>query len=236
MRVAVALAAVGAALTLAMPAPAQEEWENPTGSRVGRARPARIPEQPGLSPADRARVTIDEFAECIVTRDPRRTSAYLDLKYGDPEADKLLVSAVSNECLYEGKLGMPLDLLRGAIYRALYLRDVKASDVPFQEKPIDFASHVTDITVTKVRNHAIMMNFASCVVRADAANSRAYLLAGPGRSGEMRALAALQPQFGPCFPAGGNLTLNKSVLSAKLAEALYREAMAARTNMPEAPR
>ena len=97
-------------------------------------------------------------------------------------------------------------------------------------------ARVTDITVTKVRNHAIMMNFASCVVRADAANSRAYLLAGPGRSGEMRALAALQPQFGPCFPAGGNLTLNKSVLSAKLAEALYREAMAARTNMPEAPR
>jgi hypothetical protein len=221
-------------LALALPALAQGERENPTGSRIGRAKAATIPDRAGLSNIDEARITMDAFADCMVTRDSRKATAYRDTKYDDPKARELLKDMVSDQCLMDGMLRMPNDLLRGSIFKSFYRREVKAGDAPFQEKAVDFVNYLNDPAMPDARRYLILLDFAGCVVRADAAKARAFILVEPGSSAEKAALAALQPQFGPCFPAGANVTLNKSIISAVLAEALYREATNARTTVAEA--
>ncbi|OJY67088.1 MAG: hypothetical protein BGP16_17970 [Sphingobium sp. 66-54] len=234
MRAAHALPAVSAVLLLALPALAQGERENPTGSRIGRAKAASVPDRAALSDIDKARITTDAFADCSVTRDPRKAAVYRDLHYDDPKARQVLNDIVSSDCLRDATLRMPGDLLRGSIFKAFYRREVKPSDRSFQEKAFDFRGYVSSPEAPEAQRYLIMMDFADCVVRADAGTARGFMLAEPGSSAEKTALAALQPQLGPCFPAGVQVTLNKSIVSAILAEALYREATGARTTEAEA--
>lgn len=235
MRAAVALPSAALMLAVALPASAQGERENPTGSLIGRGKAAVLPGRAGISDIDRARLVVDAFADCSVTNEKRKAVAYRDKKYDDPEASKLMSALVSSDCLMmDGRLSMPDELLRGAIFKAFYRREIKAGDVPFQEKEVDFATYLNDVKAPASQRYLILLDFAGCVARADAANSRAFVLAEPGSSQEKTALTALQPQFGPCFPAGANVTLNKSIVSAVLAEALYREATSAQTVVAEA--
>jgi hypothetical protein len=230
------LAAAGLLLAPSVPAHAQGELENPTGSRVGRARPADMPEMAGLSRIDRVRATVDLYADCLVTGSTRKALAYREMKYDDPKSGDTLIRIATTDCLRLGELRMPVDLLRGSVFESFFRRDYVDSPLKLAEKGVDFSQFVNDPKATSSARYLLLMGFADCVVRTDATNTKAYVLAFPGSSEEKQALGALQPVLGPCFPAGGQVTFNKSVMSAILAEALFREVEAGHSNMPEAPR
>lgn len=219
---AVALLSVGGA------ALAQSDLYSPTGSRVGRPPPAKAPDTGGLSDADRTRAMVNQFADCMVRSDRRRTGLFLAAKADAPEAEELMKRLVSNQCVYTGTLIMQPSLLRGSIFRSLYLREFPGASPRLGEQEIDFASYVADPKSADGNRYLVLMDFAGCVVRADPANTAAYVAAEPGSGAENAALAALQPKLGPCFPAGAEVTINRSVLSASLAEAVYRESEAGR--------
>jgi hypothetical protein len=193
---------------------AQGDVYKPTGSRVGRPAPAQAPDNVTMSPIDVARATVNQFADCIVRNDKKLTAA----------------------CLWDGNLTMPQSLLRGAIFRAAYNRDFASRALTFSEQPIDYAVYLEEQKSPEAVRYLVLLDFADCVVRAEASNARAFAIAIPGSKGEKDALAVLQPQLGPCFPAGVNVTFNKSILSAVLAEALYREVEAGQMPLAEASR
>src|SRR5690606_15368073 len=160
-----ALPAVSAVLLMALPALAQGERENPTGSRIGRAKAASVPDRAALSDIDKARITTDSFADCSVTRDPRKATVYRELNYDDPKARN---ATGSRGCLRDARLRRPTDLLRGSIFKAFYRREVKPTDMAVQEKAVDFRGYVNSPEAPEAQRYLIMMDFADCVVRADA--------------------------------------------------------------------
>lgn len=223
-----ALAALLLALPFAEPARAQGERYTPTGSRVGRPAPADVPDNSSLADATKARLMVYRFADCSIRSNKKTAQGYMDAKAESQASSKLMNPLVSEECLWNADLRMPIPLLRGAIFRAAYYRDFEKADLKLREAPVDFQTYVEDPKQPSVARYLVTLDFADCVVRADPAGVRAYVMAEPDSKAETAALAAIQPKLGPCFPASVQMTVNRSNLSAMLAEALYREIEAGR--------
>ncbi|MDO7833610.1 hypothetical protein Q4610_00995 [Sphingobium sp. HBC34] len=217
-------------------ATAQSGMEAPLGSRIMRPKPADVPDRGRLADADRARLTMHEFADCIVATSSSEALRYRELGYMVPETKKVLTKLAQSECLRAGQLAMPSDLLRGAIFRSYFLREFGNVSPPVDSKEVDFSRFVTDPASASGGQYLLLMSLGSCTVRADTAKAAAYVRSTPGSDGETKALGALKPVLGPCYPAGAQLKMNKSVLSALLAEALYREAEAGRQSSAEVAR
>ncbi|HWJ68835.1 MAG TPA: hypothetical protein VNS79_02130 [Sphingobium sp.] len=236
MRLALVGPAVIGAMVLAMPALAQGNIYAPTGTRIGRPAPAKVPDNVSMSDADKARMTVSQFADCIVRTDKKQTQRYLAATFRSAESGKIVNDLATSECLWNANLRMPYELLRGAIFRSVYAQNFAASALRFPDEPVDYTGYLDDKTSPDAIRYLILMDFADCVARADASSVRAFVLAPPASQTEKAALTTLQPQLGPCFPAGANVTFNKSVLSAILAEALYREVEAGQSISAEASR
>lgn len=215
---------------------AEGDKYTPTGSRVGRPAPADVPNDTSMSNATKARLMVYKFADCAIRSNKKSAQGYIDAKAESPASAKLMSSLVSEECLWNADLRMPVPLLRGAIFRAAYYRDFEKAELKLPEAAIDFRTFVENPASPDVAGYLVTLDFADCVVRADPAGARSYVMAEPDGKAETAALAAIQPKLGPCFPANGQMTVNRSNLSAMLAEALYREIEAGRTVAVEAPR
>ncbi|HEY1124948.1 MAG TPA: hypothetical protein VGE65_04895 [Sphingobium sp.] len=215
---------------------AQGDKYTPTGSRVGRPAPADVPDNVSLADATKARLMVYQFADCSIRTNKKTAQAYMSAKAESQASSKAMNALVSEECLWNADLRMPVPLLRGAIFRAAYYRDFEKAELKLPEKGVDFQTFVEDPTSPNVARYLVTLDFADCVVRADPSGVRTYVMAEPDSKAETAALAAIQPKLGPCFPANAKMTVNRSNLSAMLAEALYREIEAGRTVAVEAPR
>lgn len=204
----------------------------PTGSRVGRPAPAQPADNAKMSDDAKARILVHDFSACIIRSNERRANSYMNAKAQTSEASRQLKDLISSECLWDADLTMPNRLLRGAIFRAAYLRDFDKAPLTLPEKAVDFATYVEDLKAPANIDYIIMQDFADCVVRADVAGSKAFVIATPGSKAEGDALTAVMPQLGPCFPQEAKLTVNRANLSAVLSEALYREIEAGRGAAP----
>jgi len=68
----------------------------------------------------------------------------------------------------------------------------------------------------------------------DIADAHAFVLSRAGSSQETAAMQGLLPHLGPCVVQGSTWQLNKSVLSATLADVLYREGVASSSSRSSA--
>jgi hypothetical protein len=205
----------------------QTDREMELGSRISRPKPADIPDYPGMSDTDRARATAFQFAQCIVVKQRRRADAHFAMKRDDPQSNDVLRKLADNDCLRYGELRVPLELLRGAIFRSAYLSQFPHMPTKLATTAVDFDTYLSDPKGASIVQYRILMDFADCVVRADFPNSDKIVRSEPGSPQENAALAALMPSLGPCMVSGFKVTLNRSVVSAVLSEALYREGLAA---------
>lgn len=215
---------------------AQGEKYTPTGSRVGRPQPADVPDSNTMADATKARLMVYQLADCAIRSNRKSAATFMDAKAESQASSKSMNALVNEECLWNADLRMPSTLLRGAIFRAAYYRDFEKAELKLREAPVDFATFVEDPKQPSVARYLVTLDFADCVVRADPAGARAYVMAAPDSKAETAALTAIQPKLGPCFPANAQMTVNRSNLSAMLAEALYREIEAGRTVAVEASR
>ncbi len=166
-----------------------------------------------LSPGGQARDTMNRYAECIV----KMHAAAVRRALAQPTyegANAQLARLAGGECLAGGDLIMGESLFRGAIYRALYIRDFgRLSALPGGDGALPQADDP-------------MLVFGDCVARLDAEQTRAFVVARPASVEESDAVAKLGPSFGRCLAPGNQARFSKTVLQGALAEALYKRTSA----------
>lgn len=197
---------------------------------VGEARP-------GANPQLRARQVTDDFAKCLVVSRQRAVDRLLTIPavgtgQGDWAKGFDIDSCLKPAGYGEVKLRMPFPVLRGAVFRALYVRDRRApppgdpvataGNAPtLPDWSADIAS-VSNVDPAETQTYISLRNFAACVVIAKPAAVHELLLAKTGFAPENAALAQVTPAISGCLPTGETLRINKQVMIGLLAEAAYR--------------
>lgn len=219
----VGLGLAAALACFALTAPAMAQTENPTGSRVGRPKPAAAPTSARMSDEVRGLRTTFDFAQCLYLSSKEKLRA--ELRHGPVNSESLTPLVVKSDCLRGGDLTMPTPLIMGAIYRTFYIQELK--DVPLDNlgEPINYFASI-DTTNPDAVFAATLADFSSCVVRADPANAKAFVTGIPGEPQFENALKLMIPQLGPCMVEGLEVTFNKSNIAATISTALYWEAKA----------
>lgn len=209
----------------------QASREVETGSLVGKVRSARISDKIGLSDAERGRMAAAAFADCAVMRRKQDVAAFLVAPYSSRDSEQAMRKMAVSDCLSGGRLTMPARLMRGALFRAVYNRDYGPDDMALASEPPNYANLVSNPLNVDDATQILMLEFASCLIRTNRAEARNLLIAQVGSSKEKAAFSALVPLMGTCFPKGKSVELSKSVVTAVIAEAMYREAQAGSTGL-----
>ncbi|SCW68357.1 hypothetical protein SAMN02927924_02105 [Sphingobium faniae] len=198
------------------------QTEAPTGSHIHRPKPVEIVDSVKLTKSEIARRATNEFGQCVVMTSPKKVDVTVALGLKEPALTRSLKSLATPECLREGALKMPQELMLGSIFRAMYLRDFSKAQPPLLERGFDFKALVEDPNSPDGVAQILLRDFADCVVRADLEASRTLTMSTAGSAKEKSAFAMLIPKMGPCMPQGLTVNFSKDVLAALIAEVLYR--------------
>ncbi len=178
-----------------------------------------------------ARLTMRDFAACLVDRAPGRTAKLLKAAVDSPEyiqMSKNLFERWNDECIADGQLRFAQPLLMGSLFDAAYAHDFASAPaanflgttdsgyVALHPKP--YSSHVASALALE--------QFGECVARAQPATVRQLLAAAPGTTSEKQAFADITPALGPCLPTG-DFAFSRDILRGALAEGIYRLSKAA---------
>lgn len=186
----------------------------PTGPK-----PAELPNR-RMNDNDKARQVMNDFAVCMVKLSPKVSEAALE-RQPFAASFKALDQLVNSDCINVGALQMPAALLRGAMFRALYLRDFRKA-APAGERPaINYFAHA-GVTAAE-QGLASLRAFSSCVSHANPKASRALVLANVATPAEAQAIDKLRPNLADCLK-DGTFKLSRGTLQGLIAETLYREA------------
>ncbi|WP_162140497.1 hypothetical protein [Sphingomonas sp. PR090111-T3T-6A] len=202
------------------------QTEMDTGSRIARPVPAVIPHH--IKPTDDdSRLVTSAFGVCVVRAHRAMVERVLALpRFGKGTWHAFAVLA-DEKCLNSGTLAMPTDLLRGSLYAALYAIDFRVAPSVQITEPLDYKPDVAGAEPAAAQSYLALHDFGDCVVRADTATTRALVLSPVGSAAEGENFARLASRFSGCIVQGQTITFSKSVLSAVLAETLYRSTKAA---------
>lgn len=220
------LLAVTAMATVA-PAPALSQE---TGSLI-RRRTASVSEEGEVA----ARVVLQEFARCVVSRYRKRVDAILNLPLGSPDYVPGISKVLSSACLSGGDLHIPRTNVRGAFFEAMYNTRFGKSPVVF---PADQITGFAERNASPGREQTWLSieQFGECVSRSHAAEVRELLASYPGSQSEAAAIAALRPAMSGCVQKGQDFSFSRTVLRGGLAEGLYWLSMAAASAAPQGSR
>jgi hypothetical protein len=203
--------AIGALVLLAVPAGAQM-----TGTVFRNYTPARLPDDSRhLTAAEGSRIVLDDYATCLVDKNQRSAVEFLKTSLAGP-----VTVTSTRECLQDARLEFRADSLRGAVYRALYRKNLgKASVTP------------AAVVVTPAAGDdaaAALEAFGACVVNADAKASQALVLSKAASAPETEAFGAIAPLLNGCMAPGATIKFNKLALTGLISEVLYTASSATR--------
>ena len=173
-----------------------------------------------MSDSDRARHMTNDFATCVVKSWPRQVERAVVLT--PALSYKALAKLATSECLVSGQLFIPNQLMRGAAYRALYIRDYRKQVPSPSVSVVDYARTTDSDSYSQELGR--LNSFGSCVARANPNAAHSLVLANAATSDEASAIDALRQNLADCLPGGTSVKFTKSVLQGLLAEVLYREA------------
>ena len=181
-----------------------------------------------------ARVTMEQFAACLVSRSRGRVLKYAAMRADDPTYRKFMLSlfdASGDQCLSSGDLSFNPMVFRGTIFQALYAAEFpqdSAAPADFAGVPsTGFREAYGAQVAPEARGVVALEQFGECVARADGPGLRSLLNAIPGSSQETSLFNALVPKFSACIPQGETLAFSKVILKGALAEGMYRLSKAA---------
>jgi hypothetical protein len=201
------------------------------------------------------RALMHAYAKCVVKQEARKAAqALLADVPNDVILDKypmLLIGAcLTRETHAATKMSFAGDLYRYALADALVNRELRASPVPdltgvpplvqrtvsvpppvkpehggrTAEKAYEKAQESYDRALV----FAFLARYGECIVRADAAGSKALLLTKPDSPEESAAFGAIRLALGTCLPEGRTLKFGKVALRGSIAINYYRLAHAVR--------
>jgi hypothetical protein len=183
-------------------------------------RPAVLPNRK-MSDDDKARQVTNDFARCLVKQNGRKVQSVLERPVSG-ESFRALKKFVDGECLLiSDELGMPPTILRGALFRALYIRDFGKQAPLAPGVAIDYVSEAG--ANPQLLQLGTLRAFGSCVAKLNPQAARALVLADVASTAEAEALGLVRPALADCLK-DGSLKLSRGVLQGTLAEVLYREA------------
>lgn len=198
-----------------------------TGTLITR-KPAQIDSRD----KDVARKIGEIFSVCVLQRSYGRVIKMVDMRVDIAEYPKQMdsISSGYDDCLSGGDLVISGGLLRGGLFRALYIRQFKLGG------PVTFDPQITtgyrdrypEPYSDEARSSIATISFAECVTRADGANVRMFVMSVAGSSVETAALQGLGAKLGPCIAQGNQIRFSKSILKGALAEGIYRLSMASK--------
>lgn len=193
------------------------------------------PRRPPVKEADAARATMRIYATCLVAGawSKSRHAQLIGFLTVAPQSDagakaaqKLstpdCLSKAAKEGQYVAMLRFKADLIRGELFRALYLEQVKPPahvHVPRAELEPGFNLGDTEVITT-------LQRFGDCVVAANPTSAAGAISPEVGSEAETHAYRALGSALGGCLPTGASWRFSRAVLEGVLAEALYKRATA----------
>ncbi|WP_419809514.1 hypothetical protein [Sphingomonas sp.] len=186
----------------------------PAFAQTGSILPDRAAETSAHgSDADRAHRTMNDYGVCLVKS--RFTAVRRAIASPEGQVDGALSSLAIDDCLQSGELRMSRTLMRGAVFRALYIHD-------FGRRPPVAPIIETSVSTNVPPGDNPLRVFGRCVLGSDAANTRAFVLAVPATSAERDALRGLAPALARCVAGGQTIRFSRATLQGVLAEAAYR--------------
>ena len=184
--------------------------------------------------ADAARLTMRDFADCVIKNDDgrhaRNVSEFLAMSPVAFAVDKVGAKLADSDCLksrnpwtYVAELKMRPQLLRGALFRSRFEKAFKGKPLPaFAAFDAKESWHLPSDDP-----FAFLQSIGECVVRADPVDTRAALEAPVASPAEDAAYRAIIPNLKPCIPANVTYRFSRTVLEGLFAEALYNLSMGA---------
>lgn len=173
-----------------------------------------------------ARMAMNAFAACLVDRQPGRTAKMIAMPVDGEEYQSFIrkIAIHDENCMFEGRMSMSEQLLRGAFFQAFYLQDFgKGGPVTFDPAVQSKYRDIYPINISAQGEQAVAMEqFGECVARADGASLRKLLISLPGSSDETESFVVLNPRFSACIPNGMKFEFSKAILKGVLAEGMYR--------------
>lgn len=242
------LLGVGLAVSLAI-GPSLAAQEQRTGSLVPRGGGSSMVQEWGsLRPSDRAPIgnaaaarraadagheALRRFAGCLVsgadaTRDRRDLTAFLATSPEDEAVNARAVRIAKPNCVYGSGADSTLlrfqpGLLRGAIFRELYLELDGKSPAPVTRE--DIASAWSSASGSFAANQ----RFGGCIVEADQHAADSFVRARVSSVEQQASLRDVMARMSGCLTQGLTLQMSRVVLDGVLAEALYRKVSAPHT-------
>lgn len=181
--------------------------------------------------ANEAHDTLRMFASCLVSgastdRERRDMAAFLRTSPDDPAVKTRSDKIVRDNCLNgvgadSVLLRFPTSLLRGAIFRQLYINVGSRSPSPVSRQEIS-AVWSPGVGGTQAANQ----RFGDCIVAADKPAADKFVRAKVGSAQQDAALGNVMARMSGCLTQGLTLQMSRAVLDGVLAEALYRQATA----------
>lgn len=213
---------IGLAMGLAFSTSVYAQYEDTPGSHIRRPQPA-TPDAWFNSKNDAYRVMM-EFGTCSVLRSPKDVAKFLALPPGSKEASKAGQRLANSECLAFGSMSFSPLLYRGALYNALYSREMNKSSLPSADMllKLDYKADLAGLPSEDASRLTFVREFSDCVYRTNQQSVHQLLLSPPGSRAEMSIFTSLNPTLAGCLDQGRKINFSKPVLRGFLAEVAYR--------------
>ena len=181
-----------------------------------------------------ARKTAAQVTKCMVGAHDDEIQAALEGPFASNETNGLLarMTSVCFDAVTKPKmmtspsqLRLPHLLLRGLLYEAMYARKFGKSAPPGSfatASPAGYPAVAAEATAQLAHDYPALMRIGECAVRSAPAQARALILSDVASKSEERALAAFQPAWNGCMPAGRRVTFSTEMIRGSVAEPLYR--------------
>ncbi len=177
--------------------------------------------------ARHARRVLAGGAQCLLSDRPSNVRAFLKMFPQSKDAARSATYLNQGDCVDGASGGQQMNfgptMLRGAIYKAMYVRDF-AGKAPEMGSAPDYTVDARGQDAAAVKNYVADRQFAACVIRAKPDLARAYVLAEPEGNAEFDALKALQPTIEDCTSSDRDAPMTRSTISGLVSEVLYRMA------------
>lgn len=174
------------------------------------------------------------YARCAVRQDRHAVVEYLADPVGTNNPAKL-AKALPSECLNRAMGGLALGtskmelsplLVRGLLFEALYVRDLKTRQVGSAFELLPPQSYevagVDAAGQTLRHDYRALMKIGDCAVRAAPSKVQALLATVAASKGEQRAVAELHDAWTKCLPGRRDLQFSVEMMRATVVEPFYR--------------
>jgi hypothetical protein len=220
-------------LAAALPAPASAQYGQPTPapaqSMPNHGQSSDRDQPQAAAPAARPPATAAELSAasaCVIGRNAAAADPILaTAPFSAAERQAAIrLSSDMQRCTHASAgLATQINKLRGAVAEALYearfATPVAARTPALEAAPLPRPTEVEADTLAMI---APMYQLADCATPRQPDLARAVLATDPGTPAEAAAVAALNPTFVACVPAGTQLRIDPKFLRLLFAEALYR--------------